>query len=80
MTMDDVIFKEVVNTRYYPTTTLQKSTVTVEDVVNSTIFLAELLNAGQVHAAWFCPVSLLAFHISASLLLFMIDNRLSVLS
>lgn len=54
MTLDDVIFKEVAKAPLYPTSTLEKSSVTVEDVVNSTIFLAELLNAGQVYCYALC--------------------------
>lgn len=43
MTRNDVIFKSDAS----PTL---KKTVTVDDVVNSTVFLAELLYAGQVRA------------------------------
>lgn len=47
MTTNDVIFNYKTLPNASPTVH-QKSVVTVEDVVNSTVFLAELLYAGQV--------------------------------
>lgn len=52
--MDDVVFKDILRTT--PVASLA-DTVTVTDIVNSTKFLAELLNTGKVRSLALCGSS-----------------------